>query len=268
VPPASSPELTQALRLADHADAITTQYFHSQTLQVSTKPDNTPVTQADLEVEQTLSAIVAEEYGDAYIGEEGARRTNGAKTWMVDPIDGTKNFLRGMPVWATLIAVLDEHGPLASVVSAPALGRRWWAASGKGSWTKDTDGTIRRLHVSKVDRLEDAFVLHASLFSWETTPVSTATIMNVLRAAWRHRGVGDFLNYMLVAEGAADVSLESGPKAWDLAAPQLILEEAGGRLWTNAPAGAPPETPRIAIGTNGPLEAPILALVQPKTPQA
>jgi histidinol-phosphatase len=199
--------------------------------------------------------MVVDEFDEAFVGEEGTRLGSGTKTWIVDPIDGTKNFLRGMPVWATLIAVTDGDETLAAVVSAPALGRRWWAAKGEGAWTRDVDGTERRLHVSGVSSLDDAFLLHASLFSWDTsTSVGSSAIIALLSKAWRHRGIGDFFNYMLVAEGAADATLEGSPKLWDVAAPFLIVQEAGGTVWTNASADTLPEQPRITLATNGPLE--------------
>jgi len=122
--------LARAVQLADLADEITMRRFLSDDLSVDTKPDDTPVTQADLEVEQALSNVVTAQFGDAYIGEEGVRREDADRRWIVDPVDGTKNYLRGMPIWGTLIALSDDSGPLASVVSAPALNRRWWATRG------------------------------------------------------------------------------------------------------------------------------------------
>jgi histidinol-phosphatase len=247
-------DLRHAIQLADIADDIAKRYYLSRNLNTRAKPDKTPVTQADLDVEQALSKVVIDDFHEAYIGEEGARHGDSGKTWIVDPIDGTRNFLRGMPVWATLIAVRDAQGTCAAIVSAPALGRRWWASRGAGAWTRDVDGQERQLHVSGVATLEDAFLLHASLFTWDTTPVGVPVIMELLQQAWRHRGLGDFLNYMMVAEGAADACFEADPKEWDLAAPQLIITEAGGKVWTNAAADAPPDQPRIALSSNGLLD--------------
>lgn len=244
--------LKMATALADAADEITMRYYLSATLRVETKPDTSPVTEADKACEQALRNIVEREFGDAYIGEEGARVSSANnRHWVVDPIDGTKNYLRGMPVWATLIALSDEAGLLASFVSAPALGRRWWAVRGKGAYTSDSSSAIRQIHVSKVAKIEDAFLGYASLFSWDKVPVGTERVLALLTSAWRNRAVGDFLNYMFVAEGAIDACFEPDPKQWDLDAPALIVQEAGGSVWTNAPNETPPEKPRTVIASNG-----------------
>jgi histidinol-phosphatase len=248
-------DLDRALQLADVADTITIPIFRSNDLAISTKPDNTPVTKGDIEVEKQLSAIVAEQFKESYLGEEGTRMGGGNRAWTVDPIDGTKNFLRGMPIWATLIALSENGEVVAACMSAPALGRRWWAAKGLGAWTKDPDGHTRRLHVSGVTKLQNAFLLTASLSSWDKTRVGSAAVLELIKSAWRYRAVGDFFNYALIAEGAADICVESDPKAWDLAAPELILKEAGGTLWTNATEASQPGDPRIAIATNAHLEA-------------
>ena len=157
-------DLDHALLLADIADEITSQHYLSRGLVVHSKPDKTPVTEADTAVEKALSHTAVTKFGDSYLGEEGTRHSAGPKCWTVDPIDGTRNFLRGMPVWATLISVKEDGRTLAAVVSAPALGRRWWASEGHGAWTRDADGRARQLHVSSVATLENAFLLHASLF--------------------------------------------------------------------------------------------------------
>jgi histidinol-phosphatase len=247
-------DLDKAILLADSADAITTQYYLSSSLTVTDKPDDTPVTQADLAVEKELSRIVHETFHDAYVGEEGVRDTTGGRRWVVDPIDGTKNFMRGMPVWATLIGLSDAQGPLVTIVSAPALGRRWWASKGNGSWTRDPNGKIRQLHTSGVEDLHHAFLLHSSLFSWDTTTAGTDAVFRLLQQSWRHRGIGDFFGHMLVAEGAADACFEPNLKLWDLEALRLIVTEAGGSIWTNAISTTPPEASRIVITTNGRLE--------------
>lgn len=251
-------DLQRALRLADVADEITLRYYLSAHLQVEKKPDASPVTQADKACEQALRDMAEHEFGDAYIGEEGARVTSkNGRFWMVDPIDGTKNFLRGMPVWATLIALSDKGGLQTAVVSAPALGRRWWAARGKGAFTSDTNASVRQLHVSKVSSIEDAFLGYASLFSWDRVPVGSDKVLALLKSAWRSRAVGDFLNYMLVAEGAIDACFEPDPKQWDIDAPCLIVQEAGGSVWTSATLHTPPEAPRTVIASNGVLEKPL-----------
>lgn len=250
----NSLDLQHALQLADAADAITHRYFRSADLIVTAKPDATPVTQADLEVEKRLSSIVAQDFKEAFVGEEGTRIGSGGRIWTVDPIDGTKNFLRGMPVWATLIALSENGETVAAVVSAPALGRRWWATKGHGAFTRDVDGTERQIRVSAVTKPGDAFVLTASLFSWDKTSVGSDAVLGLIKQSWRNRAVGDFFNHMLVAEGAADVCIEPDLKAWDIAAPACIVTEAGGSVWSNAPANTPPGEPRIVITSNGLLE--------------
>jgi histidinol-phosphatase len=254
-------DLTRAFTLADAADTITTRYYLSSDLEVTDKPDDTPVTQADLAVEHELGRIVHETFHDAYIGEEKIRDIATGRRWVVDPIDGTKNFMRGMPVWATLIGLSDDQGPLACVVSAPALGRRWWASRGGGSWTRDVTGATRQLRVSGVHDLKHASLMHSSLFSWDETPAGTAAVLELLRTAWRHRAVGDFFGHMLVAEGAADACFEPNLKLWDIEALKLIVTEAGGTIWTNATADTPPEAPRIAITTNGKLETALVSVL-------
>lgn len=253
-------DLDKALVLADAADTITTKYYLSSKLSVTTKPDTSPVTQADTETESALRHIVHTTFMDAYLGEEGARSdSNNDRLWIVDPIDGTKNFMRGMPIWATLIALRDSSGPLVAVVSAPALGRRWWAARGEGAFTSDTNGKKRRLRVSKIQKLEDAYIGHGSLFAWDDLPqVGAETFIGVLRNAWRHRGIGDFLSYMMVAEGAMDACMEPTLKQWDIEAPNLIIKEAGGSVWSNVTATTPPEAPRAVVGSNGLLETVLL----------
>jgi histidinol-phosphatase len=205
------PDLAFALSLADDADAITLGSFRAADLHVDTKPDLTPVSEADRLVESTLRARIARERpGEPVLGEEeGGGDESG---WIVDPIDGTRNYTRGIPVWATLIAYA---GRLA-VVSAPALGRRWWAERGEGAFA---DG--KPIRVSAIDRLEDATLLYAldrplPARAWD---------------AWHLRGFGDFWAHMLVAEGAAEVAVDaSGLAVWDTAPLGIILEEAGGRF--------------------------------------
>jgi histidinol-phosphatase len=208
-------DLDLALRLADAADSISLSRFRARDLVVETKPDSTPVTEADRAVERELRTILAvERRRDAILGEEGGAHGEGPRRWIVDPIDGTRNYSRGVPVWATLIA-LEEHGAVVlGVVSAPALHRRWWAERGEGA---HANGDVVR--VSRVGRPEDAvltFALEQSL------PALAAR-------AWHARGYGDFWSHMLVAEGAVDGAIDAiGVSEWDLAAVQVIVEEAGG----------------------------------------
>ncbi|MBV9098131.1 MAG: histidinol-phosphatase [Frankiaceae bacterium] len=208
--------------------------FLAADLLVETKPDLTPVTDADRAIEDALRrTLAAERPDDAVVGEEAGTTGAGPRTWIVDPIDGTKNFVRGVPVWATLIA-LQAHGDVVvGVVSAPALQRRWWAARGDGAWTQGPHGP-RRLAVSRVSNLGDAFVSYSSLNGW-----GTRGILDLCDRAWRTRAFGDFWSHVLVAEGAVDVSCEPEVSLWDLAALQPIVEEAGGRFSDLSRLGRP-----------------------------
>ena len=203
-------DLAFALSLADDADAISLARFRALDLHVETKPDLTPVSEADHAVETALRARLGRERpGEPILGEEeGGDDPSG---WILDPIDGTRNYTRGIPVWATLIAYADR----VAVVSAPALGRRWWAERGAGAFVNGD-----RIHVSAIDRLEHGTVLHAL----DRPPPARAW------DAWHLRGFGDFWAHMLVAEGAAEVAVDAlGLKIWDWAPLSIILEEAGGR---------------------------------------
>jgi histidinol-phosphatase len=210
-------DLSLALRLADAADAVSLSRFRALDLRVETKPDLTPVTDADRDVETALLELLERERpDDGVLGEEhGTRREASERRWIVDPIDGTRNFLRGIPLWATLIA-LERDGALAvGVASAPALGRRWWASVGAGAYA---DGT--RLRVSRVARIEDAVVAYSTLDE-RTLPLAAA--------AWHARGFGDFWQHVLVAEGSVDAAVDVATSIWDVAAVRVIVEEAGGR---------------------------------------
>ena len=206
-----SSDLAFALSLADAADAISLARFRATDLRVETKPDLTPVSEADRAVETALRERLARDRaGEAVLGEEeGGDDRSG---WIIDPIDGTRNYTRGIPVWATLIAFADRVG----VVSAPALGRRWWAVRGGGAFASGT-----RIQVSGIDRVEDATLLYAL-----NQPVPDRAF-----DAWHLRGFGDFWAHMLVAEGAAEVAVDArGLAIWDTAAVAVIVEEAGGRF--------------------------------------
>jgi histidinol-phosphatase len=212
------PDLAFALELADAADALSLPRFRALDLVVETKPDLTPVTEADRAVERELRRLVAERRpGEGFLGEEDGASGAEERRWIVDPIDGTRNFSRGIPVWATLIALEADGRVEVGVVSAPALGRRWWAARGEGAWSSAGE----RLRASTVARLEDACV----------TVALQQPVPERFRAAWHLRAFGDFWAHMLVAEGAVDVAVDAiGVTLWDLAAPQVIVEEAGGRF--------------------------------------
>jgi histidinol-phosphatase len=259
---ATQDDLTLALELADVADAITLARFQAADLVVETKPDLTPVTEADTAVERTLrdrlavarpgDAIVGEEFGSSEAGDQGRR-------WIVDPIDGTKNYVRGIPVWATLLALQEGDEVTVGVVSAPALHRRWWAAKGAGAFMRDgLTSEPRRLRVSAVPALEDAQLCTSGLDGWDATG-GVDGLLSLARSCWRTRGFGDFWIYMLVAEGVAEIGCEAVVSLWDLAAPQVIVEEAGG-TFTDL-TGVPTAAGGSALATNGRLHEAALALV-------
>jgi histidinol-phosphatase len=225
-------DLRVALALADRADAITTDRFGAADLHVETKPDLTPVSDADRAVEQAIRAhLAAVRPDDAVLGEEfGGAPVQSGRSWVIDPIDGTKNFVRGVPVWATLIALLDGPGePVAGVVSAPALGRRWWAHREGGAWTSTFGSEPRQIHVSAVADLGDASLSFSSLSGWAALGRRDAFVTLTDRV-WRTRAYGDFWSYMLVAEGAVDLAAEPELSLWDMAALAPIVTEAGGRF--------------------------------------
>ena len=224
-------DLDLARRLADAADVITAARFGAPDLRVESKPDLTPVSDADRAVEESLRSRLADARpDDAVSGEEFGSTGDGARRWVIDPIDGTKNYVRGVPVWATLIALLDEGEPVVGFVSAPALGRRWWAARGAGAWCVSTlagEQEPRRMTVSGVSELADASLAYSSLTGWGDR---RAAFLGLVEAVWRTRGYGDFWSYMLVAEGAADLATEAELSLWDMAALAPIVTEAGGRF--------------------------------------
>ena len=223
-------DLDLARSLADAADAITRQRFGAADLVVAAKPDLTPVSDADTAVERAIRDVIgAERPSDAVSGEEFGTEGSGTRRWVIDPIDGTKNFVRGVPVWATLIALLVEDEPVVGVVSAPALMRRWWAAKGAGAWAAVGGGTPRRLAVSRVADLSDASLSYASLSGWAWLGRRDAFVALTDRV-WRTRAYGDFWSYMLVAEGAVDLAAEPQLSLWDMAALAPIVTEAGGRF--------------------------------------
>ena len=223
-------DLELALRLADLADAVTTERFRSADLVVRTKPDLTPVSDADQAVEQLIrQRLAADRPADAFCGEESGTAGSGPRRWVLDPIDGTKNFVRGVPVWATLIALLVHDEPVLGVVSAPALGQRWWAARGQGAFGSSLGRQARRLRVSGVSQLGDASLSYASLSGWAELGRQQA-FLELTSRVWRSRAYGDFWSYMLVAEGAVDLAAEPELSLWDMAALAPIVTEAGGRF--------------------------------------
>jgi histidinol-phosphatase len=251
-------DLELALRLADAADALSVARYLSGDLVVETKPDLTPVTEADRAIERAVRDVLADARpDDAVVGEEYGSSGSGERRWIVDPIDGTKNFVRGIPVWATLLA-LEVAGELTvGVVSAPALGRRWWAARGGGAFVSEASagGDPRRLSVSGVRSLGDAQLSISDFDNW----MSIDGLLELGRQCWRTRGFGDFWSYMLVAEGAADIACEPVVSLWDLAALVVIVEEAGGRFTDLS--GARTADGGDALATNGLLHDAALSFV-------
>jgi len=216
--------------LADAADDITTKRFRALDLRVETKPDLTPVSDADRATEDSLRNILRRSRPrDAVLGEESGQTGTGPRRWVLDPIDATKNYVRGVPVWATLIGLMDGDKVVVGVVTAPALGRRWWAARDSGAWTSALGGAPRRLGVSRVGTLSDASLSYASIGAWSAVGARDRFVALTERV-WRTRAYGDFWSYMLVAEGAVDVAAEPELSLWDMAALAPIVVEAGGRF--------------------------------------
>ncbi|WP_369200109.1 histidinol-phosphatase [Streptomyces sp. PU-14G] len=225
-------DLRLAHVLADAADATTMERFKALDLKVETKPDMTPVSEADKAAEELIrSSLQRTRPRDAVLGEEFGTEGHGPRRWVIDPIDGTKNYVRGVPVWATLIALMEmgEGGdrPVVGVVSAPALNRRWWAALGSGAYTGRSLSKATRLQVSKVAEVRDASFAYSSLHGWEERGM-LGGFMDLTRDCWRTRGYGDFWPYMMVAEGSVDICAEPELSLWDMAASSVIVEEAGG----------------------------------------
>lgn len=241
-----SPDLALALELADAADAIALGRFRASDLVVETKPDLTPVTEADRAVEEVIRArLAAERPGDGVLGEEYGSKGSTARRWIVDPIDGTRNYSRGVPVWATLIALEESGVSQLGVVSAPAFATRWWAERGSGAFREGEP-----IRVSAVARVEDAVLS----FALENPLPALAS------RCWHPRGYGDFWAHMLVAEGAVDGAIDAiGVSVWDLAAVQVIVEEAGGRFSDRT--GAERLDGGSAVSSNGYLHAELLAAV-------
>jgi histidinol-phosphatase len=242
--------------LADLADTMTLARFRASDLAVSTKPDLTPVTEADRAVEQAIRERLAmarpdhRVLGEEFGGEDGDGAAAGWR-WIVDPIDGTKNYVRGIPVWATCIGLQHDGEGVVGVVSAPALGRRWWAARGEGAFA---DG--RAIQVSAVADLGDAQLSYDSVPGFEAHGLEER-FLDLARRCWRTRGLGDFWSHVLVAEGAVDVAVEPEVSVWDVAAVQVIVEEAGGRFTDLS--GAARADGGSALSTNGLLHDEVLA---------
>jgi histidinol-phosphatase len=254
-------DLALAHELADAADAITLDRFGALDLVVESKPDLTPVSDADVAVEQAIRGLLSSRRpDDAVLGEEDGETGTGPRRWVVDPVDGTKNFVRGVPVWATLVALQEDGVVTAGVVSAPALGRRWWAARGLGAHTGGSLAQARRLQVSAVARVGDASVAYSSLTGWEEQG-RLPGLLQLSRDVWRTRAYGDFWSHVLVAEGAVDASFEPEVSLWDLAPLQVVVEEAGGRFTDLS--GAARADGGSAVCSNGLLHDEVLAALNP-----
>jgi histidinol-phosphatase len=244
----SRDDLSFAHSLADAADAITTARFRAFDLHVDTKPDLTPVSEADRAAEEAVRALVAASgRGEGVFGEEFGDDGGDAK-WIVDPVDGTSNYVRGVPVWATLLALEREGRVGCALVSAPALGRRWWSVRGEGAYANG-----ERCRVSEIARIEDASV---STTSARRMPAGWTEIV---RRAWSNRGLGDFWQHCLVVEGSLDVACDSLLHVWDYAPITLLLDEAGGRGTTFE--GGPPAEGASYVTTNGRLHDEVVTLL-------
>ena len=244
-------DLALAHLLADTADSISVARFRALDLRVESKPDLTPVSDADTAVEKAIRGTLARARPrDGVLGEEYGMSApaKGTRHWVIDPIDGTKNFVRGVPIWATLIALMEGDTPVAGLVSAPALGRRWWGAIGHGAYAGKHQRTASRIHVSAVNRLADASFCYSSLTGWAESG-RLEPMLDIILQVWRSRAYGDFYGYMLLAEGAVDAMVEPELSLWDLAALIPIVTEAGG-VFTDLDGRAGPGG-GSAIATNG-----------------
>jgi histidinol-phosphatase len=249
-------DLSLAQVLANTADSISTSRFRALDLRVESKPDLTPVTDADRTVEESIRATLSRARPrDAVLGEEFGEVGSARRRWIIDPIDGTKNFVRGVPIWATLIALFEDDRPVVGLVSAPALGRRWWAAAGHGAYTGRNASHATPIRVSKVTEISDMSLCYSDLNYWETAGRLDA-MLDLIRGSWRNRAYGDFYGYMLLAEGALDVMAEPDLSLWDVAALIPIVTEAGG-TFTDL-GGHPAPGDGSAVATNGLLHDRIL----------
>jgi histidinol-phosphatase len=277
-------DLALAHALADLADAITLDRYQAQDLVIATKPDNTPVTDADRAVETAIrEALATHRSSDGLVGEEfGSDKGSSGRYWVIDPIDGTKNFMRGVPTWATLIALVqvDAAGTeevVVGIASAPALARRWAAAKGHGATVRFNGGVSdfvdselegefvpgamvneKRISVSKVSTLADASISYSDFVGWGDR---LEPFQKMLAGAWRTRGIGDFWSHMLVAEGAVDAAIEPSLALWDMAALDIIVREAGGSFSNTAGQSGP--FGGSGVSTNGVLHNQVIKGLNP-----
>ena len=253
-------DLALAHALADLADAITLDRYQAQDLVITTKPDNTPVTDADRAVETAIrEALATHRESDGLVGEEfGSDKGSSGRYWVIDPIDGTKNFMRGVPTWATLIALVEVDAAgneevIVGIASAPALARRWAAAKGHGATVNE-----KKISVSKVSSLSDASISYSDFVGWGDR---LEPFQKMLAGAWRTRGIGDFWSHMLVAEGAVDVAIEPSLALWDMAALDIIVREAGGSFTNTAGQSGP--FGGSGVSTNGVLHNQVIKGLNP-----
>ena len=257
--PDPSADLAFALELADLADSVSLPRFRAADLAVSTKPDRSYVTDADQAVERAIRELIeARMPADSFLGEESGTAERGSRRWIIDPIDGTANFLRGVPNWATLIALEVDGTQTVGVVSAPAFGARWWAETGGGAWGQQAGEAPRQLRVSGVHELEHASLSFQSIEQWDLAGYLNPLI-SLSRAVWRDRAYGDMWSYMLLAEGLVDIVAEFDVKPYDLAALVPIIREAGGRFTDIS--GAASAWNGSSLATNGALHDAVLAVV-------
>ena len=255
-------DLRLAHVLADQVDGLTMSRFRSGDLKVETKPDMSPVSDADRGAEELIRGQLSRlRSRDAVLGEEFGESGGGSRKWVIDPIDGTKNFVRGVPVWATLIALMDGDDVVMGMVSAPALQRRWWAAKGAGAWTGRNLTSATQMHVSGVRKLEDASLSYSSLDGWRDRE-TLEEFLDLTDICWRTRAYGDFWSYMLVAEGTVDIAAEPELELYDMAALVPIVTEAGG-TFTDL-NGEPGPFGGNAIVTNGLLHEQALEVLAAK----
>jgi len=256
-------DLRLAHLLADDADSITMSRFRALDLHVTAKPDLSPVSDADTAVEEALRRTLSRARPrDAVQGEEMADTGWGPRRWVIDPIDGTKNFIRGVPVWATLIALMINDEVVIGVVSAPALGRRWWASLGGGAYAGKSLMSATPCRVSDVARIEDASLSYSSVSAWVDAGQGQ-DFVDLMRGCWRTRAYGDFWSYMLVAEGGVDIACEPELALHDMAACAIVVTEAGGRFTDLQ--GKPGPLGIGAYATNGRLHDAVLAQLTPGT---
>ncbi|WP_421082847.1 histidinol-phosphatase [Rothia nasimurium] len=250
-------DLRLAHIMADAVDRLTLSRFQAADFAVETKPDLTPVTEVDREAEQLIrSQLSRVRTRDSVLGEEFGETGSSPRQWVIDPIDGTKNFVRGVPVWATLIALMDHGKPVVGVVSAPALQRRWWAAEGTGAYTGRSLAKASRISVSSVNRLEDSSLSYSSLSGWKELG-NRDKFIELTDTVWRTRAYGDFWSYMMVAEGVVDAAAEPELGLYDMAALVPIVTEAGGRFTSLAGQDGPHGG--NAVASNGLLHQEILS---------